>query len=115
MITASGQELTINFSRPMPVKIWIKVCIIKKGSGYQGDDAVRAALIEYIGEGTSGGLDIGIDVIYIKLPGVITAAVSGIEDFEISISTDGQTYEKSNVEIGYREKAVTEESAVIVE
>ncbi|MCI8661385.1 MAG: hypothetical protein HFG54_14275 [Lachnospiraceae bacterium] len=115
VITASGQELTINFSRPMPVKIWIKVCIIKKGSGYQGDDAVRAALIEYIGEGTSGGLDIGIDVIYIKLPGVITAAVSGIEDFEISISTDGQTYEKSNVEIGYREKAVTEESAVIVE
>ena len=70
--------------------------------------------MEYIGSSTAGGLEIGIDVIYIKLPGIV-AAVSGVEDFNIDISTDGTTYGKSNVSIGYREKAITEESAVIIE
>ena len=52
--------------------------------------------------------------IYIKLPGIV-AAVSGVEDFDIDISIDGITYSKTNIEIGYREKAITEESAVIIE
>ena len=63
---------------------------------------------------TSGGLEIGQNVVYIKLPGIVTA-VSGVEDFDIDISTNGETYAKTNVEVGYREKAITEESAVIIE
>ena len=43
------------------------------------------------------------------------AAVPGVEDFDIDICTDGITYSKTNIEIGYREKAITEESAVIIE
>ena len=67
----------------------------------------------HIGSNTDGGLDIGQNVVYIKLPGIVTA-VSGGEDFDIDISTDGETYTKTNIEVGYREKAITEESAVII-
>ena len=113
-MTASQQQLPIRFSRPTAKKIWIKVSGVKKGTDYAGDDAVKHALLGYIGSSTAGGLGIGQNVIYIKLPGIV-AAVSGVEDFDIDISTDGSTYSKTNIEIGYREKAITEESAVIIE
>lgn len=86
---------------------------MKKGADYAGDDAIKQALIDYIGSNTAGGLEIGQNVVYIKLPGIVTA-VSGVEDFDIDISTDGNTYTKTNIEVGYREKAITEESAVII-
>ncbi len=95
------------------VKIWVKVTGLVKGEGYGGDDAVRKALIGHIGDITSGGLGIGAAVIYIRLPGIVTA-VPGVEDFDISVGTDGETYGKDNIPIGYREKAVTEESAVMI-
>ena len=114
VVTSSKQQLAIRFSRPTPKKIWIKISKLKKNSSYAGDETIREALVEYIGSSTAGGLEIGIDVIYIKLPGIV-AAVSGVEDFDIDISIDGTTYGKSNVSIGYREKAITEESAVIIE
>lgn len=114
VMTASQQQLSIRFSRPTTKKVWIKVSNLKKGTDYAGDDAVKQALIEYIGSNTDGGLDIGQNVVYIKLPGIVTA-VSGVEDFDIDISTDGDTYTKTNIEVGYREKAITEESAVIIE
>ncbi len=113
VVTASGQEMAIRFSRPVPVKIWVKVTGLVKGEGYGGDDAVRKALIGHIGDITSGGLGIGADVIYIRLPGIV-AAVPGVEDFDISVSADGETYGKGNIPIGYREKAVTEEGAVVI-
>lgn len=114
VLTASGQELPIFFSRPTPIKIWVKVTGVVRGAGYGGDSAIREALVTYIGNDSFGGLEIGTDVIYMKLPGIITMAVSGVEDFDILISTDGENYGKSNIAIGYREKAVTEESAVEV-
>lgn len=114
VVTASQQQKTIRFSRPTTKKVWIKVSNLKKGTDYGGDDAVKQALIDYIGSNTSGGLEIGQNVVYIKLPGIVTA-VSGVEDFDIDISTNGETYAKTNVEVGYREKAITEESAVIIE
>lgn len=114
VMTASQQQLPIHFSRPTAKKIWIKVSGLKRGTDYAGDDAVKQALLEYIGSSTVGGLGIGQNVVYIKLPGIV-AAVPGVEDFDIDISTDGITYSKTNIEIGYREKAITEESAVIIE
>ncbi len=115
IVTASGQEMAIRFSRPSPVKIWVKLSVVEKGKDYAGDAVVKSALVQYIGDNTQGGLGIGADVIYIKLPGVITAKIPGIEDFDINISTDGVNYSKQNISIGYKEKAVTEESAVIIE
>lgn len=115
VMTVSGQEQAISFSRPGPVKVWIKVTGMVRGVNYGGDDAVRAALIDYIGDKVSGGLGIGADVVYIRLPGIITAAVPGAEDFDILISASGEDYSRDNIAVGSREKAVTEESAVIIE
>ena len=49
------------------------------------------------------------------LPGAVTASVPGIRDFDLTISQDGITYGKENISVGYREKAMTEESAVTIE
>ncbi len=115
VMTVSGQEQAISFSRPKPVKIWIKVTRMVRGTNYGGDGAVRNALMDYIGNKVSGGLGIGTDVIYIRLPGIVTAAVPGAEDFDILISPDGEEYSRENIAVGSREKAITEESAVIIE
>lgn len=113
VITASGQTLGIKFSRPTARKIWIRISSLVTSSTYSGEDSIKQALLGYIGDSTSGGLDIGVNVVYIKLPGIISA-VDGVEDFDLDIGTDGETYTKENISIGYREKAVTEEEAVII-
>lgn len=113
VLTASGQALGIKFSRPTVKKIWIKISNLVTSSGYSGEAAIKQALIDFIGDTTSGGLDIGVKVVYIKLPGVIDS-IPGVEDFDLDISSDGVTYVKENIAIGYREKAVTDEGAVIV-
>lgn len=113
VMTASGQQIPINFSRPTPKKIYIQITGLRTGTEYTGEDAIKQALIDYIGDGVSGGLEIGTDVVYIKLPGILTA-LPGIEDFDIQIGTDGSDYGKSNIPIGYREKAITDDSAISI-
>ena len=113
VMTASGQQIPINFSRPTPKKIYIQITGLRTGTEYTGEDAIKQALIDYIGDGVSGGLEIGTDVVYIKLPGILTA-LPGIEDFDIQIGTDGSDYGKSNISIGYREKAITDDSAITI-
>ena len=74
---------------------------------------MKQALIDYIGDNTSGGLSIGVDVTYIKLPGIITV-LPGVEDFDLQVSTNGTAYTKNNIVIGYREKAVIDSAAISI-
>lgn len=113
VVTASNQQIAIHFSRPTAKKIYIKITDLKTSSGYSGEDSIKNALVDYFGDGTEGGMEIGSDVIYIKLPGVLTA-LPGVEDFDLEIGTDGSSYSKNNIEIGYKEKAVTEIGAITV-
>lgn len=113
VLSASNQQMAIRFSRPTPKYIYIKVTELKTGNAYAGEDTIRDALIGYIGGNTAGGLGIGESVTYIKLPGILTA-VSGVEDFDIQIGTDGSSYGRENIEIGYREKAVTTENEIVI-
>lgn len=114
VISASGQGITIHFSRPAAKTIYIKILRLKTNSEYQGNDMLRSAFMNYIGNDVTGGLGAGEDVIYMKLPGII-AGIDGVIDFDLLISSDGTDYEKANIAIGYREKAVIKESAVIFE
>lgn len=114
-MTASGQEIGIRFSRPDLKKVWIRVTNLTIEYGYPGNEAVKKAVAAFIGDSSLNGLGIGADVVYIMLPGAITASVPGIRDFDITVSRDGITYGKENISVGYREKAVTEESAVIIQ
>lgn len=113
ILTTSGQVLKICFSRPVTKKIYVKINQLKTDSNYIGDDQLKRAVINYIGDNTIGGLEIGEDVIYMQLPGVISA-VPGVIDFELSIGTDGETYDKNNITIGLREKAIVSEGTVVI-
>lgn len=116
VVAASGQSININFSRPTPVPVYVKVHILETGSDYplNGADLVKAAIINYIGGAAYGGLPIGRDVVYMDLPGVIKT-VAGVVDFELSIGKDSSSYGTENIQIDTREKAVTDEGKVTVE
>ncbi len=113
VLTASGQTMKIRFSRPSPRRIWIRITNLKTTKDFPGNGAIKEALLEYIGDSTSGGLNIGVSVVYIKLPGIINS-VLGVADFDLEISSDGINYVKENIPIGYREKALTDVEAVII-
>jgi uncharacterized phage protein gp47/JayE len=114
VLTASGQLLPVHFSRPESKKIYIRITNLKTSDEFAGTDAVKQALIGYIGNTSSEGLGVGSAVTYIKIPGILTS-LSGIEDFDLEIGTDGVTYSKENISIGYREKAVTDDVAITIE
>lgn len=113
VLTASSQTMEIRFSRPSPRRIWLRITNLKTTKEYPGNGAIKEALLEYIGDSTSGGLNIGVSVVYIKLPGIINS-VLGVADFDLDISSDGINYLKENIPIGYREKALTDTEAVII-
>lgn len=113
VLTASGQTMKLRFSRPSPKRIWVRITSLKTTKEFSGNAAIKEALVEYIGDSTSGGLNIGVSVVYIKLPGIINS-VLGVEDFDVEISSDGINYVKENISIGYREKALTDIEAVII-
>ena len=50
----------------------------------------------------------------LHIPGVILG-VSGVVDFDLLISKDGADYSQNNIEIGTREKAVTDGEKVSIE
>ena len=79
-----------------------------------GIERIKRAVIQHIGVNTRGGLNIGQDVICVTLPTVVLK-VPGVVDFDLQISPDGENFSWKNIQIAAREKAVTDESMVIVE
>lgn len=113
--TAAGGIYEINFSRPTPVGIWVKVfnLVTDVKFPFDGIERIKQAIIQHIGVNTRGGLNIGQDVICVTLPTVVLS-VPGVVDFDLQISPDGENFSWKNIEIAAREKAVTDESMVIV-
>ena len=115
VITASGNTYDIHFSRPTPVPVWIKIYNLVTNAQFplDGIEQIKAAIVGYIGSDTSGGLNIGQDVICMAVP-MQVYKISGVVDFKLKISADGETYGWDNISIAAREKAVTEEGMVSV-
>lgn len=115
VITTSGQTSQIKFSRPTPVKVWIKVFNLVTDSYFplDGIEQIKQVLVEFIGADTRGGLNIGQSVICVTLPTEVLR-IPGVVDFDLEISADGEVYSRNNVKIAAREKAITDESAVSV-
>lgn len=116
VLAASGQNIDINFSRPTTVPIYVKISNLRTDGyfPYNGNDLIKEAVINYIGGDTFGGLTIGQDLLYMALPGVILG-VSGVVDFDLLISRDGSDYSQNNIEVGIREKAITDTEKVNIE
>lgn len=114
--TAAGGIYEVHFSRPAPVGVWVKVFNLRTDAKFplDGIEQIKDAIIRHIGLNTRGGLNIGQDVINVTLPTVVLK-VPGVVDFDLQLSRDGETFSWKNIEIAAREKAVTDESMVIVE
>jgi len=115
VITASGRTYNIRFSRPSPVNIWVKVfnLVTDKHFPLNGIEQIKQSIVAYIGADTRGGLNIGQSVICVKMPTEVLK-VQGVVDFDLQISADGKTYGWDNISILARQKAVTNESMVVV-
>ncbi|MBR1868748.1 MAG: baseplate J/gp47 family protein [Bacteroidales bacterium] len=116
VLSASGKTYEIRFSRPTPVPVWVKVTNLVTDSRFplDGPEQIKASVASFIGGSVKGGLDIGQDVIQVAVPTEVLK-VSGVVDFDLLLSTDGENFSEDNVVIGYREKAVTDEGMVVVE
>ena len=116
VVTAAGSICEVHFSRPAPVSVWVKVFNLVTDSKFplDGIERIKRAVIQHIGVNTRGGLNIGQDVICVTLPTVVLK-VPGVVDFDLQISPDGENFSWKNIQIAAREKAVTDESMVIVE
>lgn len=116
VVTAAGGIYEVHFSRPAPVNVWVRVFNLKTDSKFplDGIERIKEAIIQHIGVNTRGGLNIGQDVINVTMPTVVLK-VPGVVDFDLQLSSDGEHFSWRNIEIAAREKAITDESMVIVE
>lgn len=116
VVTAAGGIYEVHFSRPAPVNVWVRVFNLKTDSKFplDGIERIKEAIIQHIGVNTRGGLSIGQDVINVTMPTVVLK-VPGVVDFDLQLSSDGEHFSWRNIEIAAREKAITDESMVIVE
>ena len=115
VIGKSGQSFDIRFSRPTTVPVFVMIENLRTNSSFptNGKELIKAALVQHIGGDATSGLNIGEDVLFMALPGVILS-VPGVVDFDLKISSDGSTYGENNITINTREKATTDESKVSV-
>lgn len=115
VFTSSGGTYDISFSRPTPVRIWVRVynLITNRDFPPDGIEQIKEKIIAYIGSDTKSGVNIGSPVIRMSLPTVIYQ-VSGVVDFKLKISADGENYGWENITLAKHEKAVTEEGLVDV-
>lgn len=115
VVTAAGRIYKCYFSRPAPVNVWVKVSnlVTDKHFPLNGIEQIKKSIVAYIGADTRGGLNIGQDVVCVKLPTEVLK-VPGVVDFDLQLSADGSTYSWDNISILSRQKAVTKESMVVV-
>jgi len=112
----NGQTYEIRFTRPTGIPVWIKVENVKVDPDSfptNGAERIQQALINFIRSNITGGLNIGEDVIYNQLPCRVLS-VPGVIDFDMTISRNGSSYGRDNIQIGEREKAIIEADKVLV-
>ncbi|MGL5435868.1 MAG: baseplate J/gp47 family protein [Lachnospiraceae bacterium] len=113
VISASGQTIDTRFSRPESKVIWVRIEDLTTDSKFEGNDSIVQALTEHIGDAHYSGLGVGSDVIYMRIPGIISS-VAGVVDFSLAIGSDGVNYSTDNIPIGYREKPTVEAETVVI-
>jgi len=108
----NGQTLTVNFSRPSEVTIYIDMSLDVTDE-YDGDDAVRDRVVDYIGglhsSGQSvSGLEVGDDVIYGEIEYAIRD-VDGVYDItDLQVATSSPPSGTANIAISASDIAVAD-------
>lgn len=97
-----GFKHKIGFTRAKTQEVYIRLKV-KKSEDYKGDEAVKRAIINYIGgidtDGiTYSGLKLGDDVIISKVIGSVMC-LGGVADVHVSLSVDGKKYQDKSLDI----------------
>ena len=97
-----GNRHRIGFTRARTEEIYLKVSL-KKGEDYKGDEAVKRAIINYIGGTDSdgiayNGLKLGKDVILSKVIGAMMC-LGGVDDVVVTMGKDKKSLEEKSIEI----------------
>lgn len=91
----SGNNISIGIERPIPVDIYADITVTSDANyPVDGDDQVQQAALDYIGTRL-----IGEDVIIFSMLNFIANNVDGITNLSIELSTDGVTYNATDITI----------------
>ena len=91
----SGNEITIGFTRPDAIDVWVEVTVTSGGDyPTDGDSQVEQAIIDYI-----DNLGIGEDVVLFSLSNTIANNVQGVTNLAIQTSLDGVAYSAADITI----------------
>lgn len=120
---SKNKQHIIGFSRPITVDVWVRLTI-QKNPEYQqypidGDALVASRIIEYVGgvdaDGTRyDGQGLDGDIIHYKLIAAI-GDIPGINDVSVELSSDGITYNQSNIQVNNISIAQTEINKVVIQ
>ncbi|SMB95319.1 Uncharacterized phage protein gp47/JayE [Desulfonispora thiosulfatigenes DSM 11270] len=119
VLDSKGRSHLIGFTRPTIKETYVKVTITKNEKyPSNGDDLIKTNIIKYIGgidsDGTNyKGLGLGRDVIVSKIIFEVSK-ISGVDDVNIEVSVDGQTYSSLNILVSNKEVANTSPDKVLI-
>jgi len=111
---SQGNDVDISFSRPDDVEIYIEMDV-RKFSDYpgDGDDQIKANIIEYFENNPDTRLLIGEDVIYSSLFCPIMS-VGGMSVTDLTIGTSASPTGKVDISIGFDEIANFDTSRITI-
>lgn len=110
VIDASGNNQTVNFSRPNQVAIYVRIADLQIKPGYTAADVqnrIKAALISYI-----GALGVGGGVYYTRLIEQVNK-VEGVTDYRLTVSNNGTAYGIANIGVSSRQTAYIDGDKVV--
>lgn len=115
VITASGSTKEIRFNRPRPVEVWVKIVGLTTNGNFphDGEDRIKAAIVDYIGDQESGGVGIGETLYHQRLPAILYT-IPGVLDFDVLLGTDPDDLKEQNIFVDSRSKVITSEGMVTV-
>lgn len=104
VIDSQGVTHAMNFSRPIQVSVWIKIdATTDSNFPAEGNTQIINAVKAYI-----DGIKLGEDIIIYKIITTISnLKLNGLLDMLVTLSTDGITYNSSNIAIDPDKIAVT--------
>lgn len=107
----------IGYSRPIEVPIYVRATLTVN-SDFNSLIEARTVIIEYIGGRDEDGMEydglgINSDVIAFRAA-MAVGELEGVEDVDIQLSTDGETFSYSNIPISRKELSVTDWEKVVV-
>ncbi len=110
-----GNKHRIGFTRARTDEIYLKVSL-KKGEDYKGDEAVKRAIINYIGGTDSdgiayNGLKLGKDVILSKVIGSMMC-LGGVDDVVVTMGKDKKSLEEKSITIDSKAIARTKPESI---